>query len=109
DVEAHADRAAQRDLLGGVTADHGIVEIEIGERDAWGTEANVLDAALGEVRPQLAVFQNALRVVAAECNEVQVTLAEGENLRLRLLDDADLDASDLRNCLASHGAHEFLL
>src|SRR4029078_4253162 len=106
DVEAHADRAAQRDLLGGVTADHGIVEIEIGERNAWGTQANVLDAALGEVRPQLAVFQNALRVVAAECNEVQVTLAEGENLRLRLLDDADLAAADLRDWHSSHCANQ---
>jgi hypothetical protein len=64
---------------------------------------------LREVRPQLAVFQHALRVVAAERDEVQVPLREREDLRLRFLDDADLDAADLRQRLAAHVAHQFLL
>ncbi len=109
DVEAHADRAAQGDLLRGVAADHWIVEIEVRERDTGRAEADMPDAACREVRAQLAVFHDAPRVVAAERDQVEVALRKGEDFRLRFLDDADLDASDLRERLAAHAAHQLLL
>src|SRR4029079_13036823 len=90
-------------------ADRRVVEVEVGERDTRRAEAKMPYAARGEVRTQLAVFHHALRVVAAERHVIEIALREREDLRLRLLDDADLDAADRWQRFAAHAAYELLL
>jgi hypothetical protein len=67
------------------------------------------DALGGELGLELAVDEHAFHVVAAEREHVEVGLHELEDLRLRLLDDADLDAADLRQRLAAHRLDEALV
>ena len=62
-----------------------------------------------EIGPQLAVLDHAPHVVAAQRDVIEVTLREREDLGLRFLDDADLDAPDLRQRLAAHALHQILL
>ena len=97
DVVRHADRAPQRDLVRRVAADDRILHVEVRIRDRGLDAARERDALLGEARLQLvARVEHVRHEVGRHRHVVEIALLEGEEARIRFLDDADLDAADQR-------------
>ncbi len=93
DVVTHSDRAAQRDLLGRVAADDGIVHVEVRPPGVRPQQHVVLDALRRELGLELAVRQRLLDELGRKAlEEVELAVGERQPRRLPLLDDRYLDA-----------------
>ena len=100
-VVAHADRAAQRDLLRRVAADHRVLHVEVGPARVGPQQRFVPDAFRGELGPELAVGErllDELRRKPLEKSSSRLTKREPD--RLPFFDHRDLDAADERQLLA---------
>ena len=101
-VEGQRDGPAQRHLLRAVAAHRGVLAVEEGVRGGGLQRAVQLHAALGEVGRQLPAGQRHRGQVGRQRrDDVVLAVQEGQPARLRLLDDADLDAVQQRQPLAA--------
>ena len=101
DVVCHADCAAQRDLLAGIAAHHGVFHVEPGVRDRRLNAALEQYPCFRETRLQLVV---GLHHVGGEFvghfEYVEFTLLECQQPRIAFIQNRDLDLSDQRKALA---------
>ena len=102
DVVGHADRAPQRDLVRRVAADDRILHVEIRIGDRRLDAARERDALLDEARLQpVARIEHVRHEIGRHRHVVEIALLEGEQPRIRFLDDADLDATGQRQLPAA--------
>ena len=102
-VIGQRQRAAQCDLVGRVAADHRMLHAEVGECRIDQRHALDADATPGQMRRQLVVRdRHAGEFVRQPIEHVVLAVEESQPARLRLFDDADLDAVDQRQLAALH-------
>ncbi len=102
-VVGAADRSPQRDLFRRVAADYGIFHVEVGERDGKLGRALEPHAARRKFGQQIALAVDHLRRdVAGHFEDIELPRTEHQEPRIRLFDDRDFDATDLRQALALH-------
>src|SRR5471030_733323 len=109
DVVGHGDGAAQRDARLAHAADHRVQHVPVIISQVRVDDARQLDAARGQLGPQLAVQQRLRRQRAVEPEQVGAAAGEGQPARLVLQLHGDFDAADLRDFLAPHLAHDALV
>jgi hypothetical protein len=92
-----ADRPSQRDLLRRVAADHRVLHVEVGEGDAELGRALEANAAR-RIRAADALASIIWCDVAGTSSR-SAPAVEHQQARIRLFDDRDIDAADLRTRL----------
>ena len=98
----HRHRAPQRDLVLGEAAHDRVHQVPVVVRNLGIDKTRQADPLLLHVGRQRAAVQDLRRQRALHVHEIELAVLEGEEPRLVLLHDADLDAADLRHLLALH-------
>src|SRR6185436_589509 len=110
DVVSHADRAAQRDPVGGQPANHRVLHVEVGVYDRGLDAGADADAALGELGLEVLIrSQHVPDQLVGYLQVVEIPALESEQARIRFLHDADFDPADHRNFFAAHGREQSLV
>ena len=101
-VVRHRHRAAERDPFLRQSSDDRILKVPEVIRNLRIDETRQLDAFLRELGFQLIAVEHHRRKRPLHVHDVELAFLECEQAGLVFLDDADLDAADLRHLLAFH-------
>ena len=95
-VEAHDDRAAQRDLVRRVAADDRIlhVEVRVRQRRLRDARCSVTPCVAYSGLSRFAASSTCRDEIGRHVDVIELAAVECEQLRIRFLDDRDLDAAD---------------